>query len=92
MLHGTEAAVRGESSTVPDQLVVDKQLEVGMEIGETETERGPVVGRKHTEEVVHRRAVSTTKQSKGTHDTQRKTTKHELENEKKKQQNRENRK
>lgn len=31
-----------------------------MEIGETDTERGPVVGLKHREEVVDRRAVSTT--------------------------------
>jgi hypothetical protein len=57
-----EAAVRGESSTVPDQLDVDKQLEVG----ETDTARCPVVGRKRREVVVNRRAVSTTKQSKDT--------------------------
>lgn len=54
--------MRGESSTVPDQLDVDKQLEVG----ETETARCPVVGHKRREVVVNRRAVSTTKQSKDT--------------------------
>lgn len=44
---------------LPDQLVVDIQLEFGMKIGETDTERGPVVRRKDREEVVNRRAVST---------------------------------
>lgn len=31
-----------------------------MEVGKTDTEGGPVVGRKHREEVVDRRTVSTT--------------------------------
>lgn len=44
---------------LPDQLVVDIQLEFGMKVGETDTERGPVVRRKDREEVVNRRAVST---------------------------------
>jgi len=41
----------------PDQLVVDIQLEFGMKVGKTDTERGPVVRRKDREEVVNRRAV-----------------------------------
>lgn len=44
---------------LPDQLVVDIQLEFGVEVGKTDTERGPVVRRKDREEVVNRRAVST---------------------------------
>lgn len=44
---------------LPDQLVVDIQLEFGMKIGKTDTERGPVMRRKDREEVVDRRAVST---------------------------------
>lgn len=43
---------------LPDQLVVDIQLEFGVEVGKTDTERGPVVRRKDREEVVNRRAVS----------------------------------
>lgn len=49
-----------EHCTVPDQLVVDKKLEFRVEVGETDTEGGPVVGREHRKEVVDRRAVSTT--------------------------------
>ncbi len=49
-----------EHYTVPDQLVVDKELEFRVEVGETDTEGGPVVGREHREEVVDRRTVSTT--------------------------------
>ena len=44
---------------IPDQLVVDIQLEFGMKVGKTDTERGPVMRRKDREEVVNRRAVST---------------------------------
>lgn len=44
---------------LPDQLVVDIQLEFGVEVGKTDTERSPVVRRKDREEVVNRRAVST---------------------------------
>lgn len=44
---------------LPDQLVVDIQLEFGMKVGKTDTERGPVMRRKDREEVVNRRAVST---------------------------------
>lgn len=43
---------------LPDQLVVDIQLEFGMKVGKTDTERGPVMRRKDREEVVNRRAVS----------------------------------
>ena len=50
--------------TVPDQLVVDKELEFRLEFGKTDTEGGPVVGREHREEVVDRRAVSTTQQAR----------------------------
>lgn len=63
MLHGTadrsRQGTRRGVGTVPDQLAVDKLLEFGMEVGETDTERGPVVSRKDREEVVDRRAVST---------------------------------
>lgn len=53
--------VRGrDHCTVPDQLVVDKELEFRVEVGKTDTEGGPVLGREHREEVVDRRAVSTT--------------------------------
>lgn len=38
---------------------VDKELQFRMEIGETDTEGSPVTGRKHREEVVDGRAVST---------------------------------
>lgn len=48
-----------KGAKLPDQLVVDIQLEFGMKVGETDTERGPVVRRKDREEVVNRRAVST---------------------------------
>lgn len=48
-----------KGAKLPDQLVVDIQLEFGMEVGKTDTERGPVVRRKDREEVVNRRAVST---------------------------------
>lgn len=54
-----EAERKAELCTVPDQLVVDKQLEFGMKVGETDTERGPVIRCKDREEVVDRRAVST---------------------------------
>lgn len=46
--------------TVPDQLVVDKELEFRVEVGKTDTEGGPVVGLEHRQEVVDGRAVSTT--------------------------------
>lgn len=49
-----------EHCTVPDQLVVDKELEFRVEVGKTDTEGGPVVGREHREEVVDRGTVSTT--------------------------------
>lgn len=49
-----------EHSTVPDQLVVDKELEFRVKVGKTDTEGGPVVGSEHREEVVDRRTVSTT--------------------------------
>lgn len=49
-----------EHCTVPDQLVVDKELEFRVKVGKTNTEGGPVVGREHREEVVDRRTVSTT--------------------------------
>lgn len=49
-----------EHCTVPDQLVVDKELEFRVEVGKTDTEGGPVVGREHREEAVDRRTVSTT--------------------------------
>ena len=49
-----------ELCTVPDQMVVDKELEFRVEVGKTDTEGGPVVGREHREEVVDRRTVSTT--------------------------------
>lgn len=48
-----------KGAKLPDQLVVDIQLEFGMKVGKTDTERGPVVRRKDREEVVNRRAVST---------------------------------
>lgn len=51
--------------TVPDQLVVDKELEFRVKVGKTNTEGGPVVGREHREEVVHRRTVSTTHKHTG---------------------------
>lgn len=58
---GGGAGGRGrDHCTVPDQLVVDKELEFRVEVGKTDTEGGPVVGREHREEVVDRRAVSTT--------------------------------
>lgn len=70
MFHGVgwgEAGLGGkcwgrviEHCTVPDQLVVDKELEFRVEVWKTDTEGGPVVGRKHREEVVDRRTVSTT--------------------------------
>lgn len=53
-----------EHCTVPDQLVVDKELEFRVEVGKTDTEGGPVVGREHREEVVDRRTVSTTTQAR----------------------------
>lgn len=49
-----------ENCTVPDQLVVDKELEFRVKVGKTDTEGGPVVGREHREEVVDRGTVSTT--------------------------------
>lgn len=49
----------GKGAKLPDQLVVDIQLEFGMKVGKTDTERGPVMRRKDREEVVNRRAVST---------------------------------
>lgn len=49
-----------EHYTVPDQLVVDKELEFRVKVGKTDTEGGPVVGREHREEVVDRRTKSTT--------------------------------
>lgn len=49
-----------ENYTVPDQLVVDKELEFRVKVGKTDTEGGPVVGREHREEVVDRGTVSTT--------------------------------
>lgn len=48
-----------KGAKLPDQLVVDIQLEFGVKVGKTDTERGPVVRRKDREEVVNRRAVST---------------------------------
>lgn len=48
-----------KGAKLPDQLVVDIQLEFGMKVGKTDTERGPVMRRKDREEVVNRRAVST---------------------------------
>lgn len=51
--------------TVPDQLVVDKELEFRVKVGKTNTEGGPVVGREHREEVVDRRTVSTTHKHTG---------------------------
>lgn len=51
--------VHDKGAKLPDQLVVDIQLEFGMKVGKTDTERGPVVRRKDREEVVNRRAVST---------------------------------
>lgn len=49
-----------EHCTVPDQLVVDKELEFRVKVGKTDTEGGPVPGREHREEVMDRRTVSTT--------------------------------
>lgn len=49
-----------EHCTVPDQLLVDKELEFRVEVWKTDTEGGPVVGREHREEVVDRGTVSTT--------------------------------
>ena len=49
-----------ELCTVPDQMVVDKKLEFRVEVGQTDTEGGPVVSREHREEAVDRRAESTT--------------------------------
>lgn len=49
-----------EHCTVPDQLVVDKELEFRVKVGKTDTEGGPVMGREHREEVVDRRTMSTT--------------------------------
>lgn len=49
-----------EHCTVPDQLVVDKELEFRVEFGKTDTEGGPVMGREHREEVVDGGTVSTT--------------------------------
>lgn len=55
--------------TVPDQLVVDKQLEFRVKVGKTNTEGGPVVGREHREKEVDGRAVSATGgQSKEPHE------------------------
>ena len=48
-----------KGAKLPDQLVVDIQLEFGMKVGKTDTERGPVMRRNDREEVVNRRAVST---------------------------------
>lgn len=47
--------------TVPDQLVVDKQLEFRVKVGKTNTEGGPVVGREHREKEVDGRAMSATR-------------------------------
>lgn len=57
---GGAGGKKTEHCTVPDQLVVDKELEFRVKVGKTNTEGGPVVGRKHREEVVDRRTVSTT--------------------------------
>lgn len=63
--------------TVPDQLVVDKQLEFRVKVGKTNTEGGPVVGREHREKEVDGRAVSATGgQSKGSHEMLQKQIRH----------------
>lgn len=48
-----------EHCTVPDQLVVDKELEFRVKVGETDTEGGPVAGREHREEIMDGRTEST---------------------------------
>ena len=64
---GRRAGREERGSTVPDQLGGDKELEFGVEVGETETEGGPVLGRQHRQEGVDRRAVSTTHTHTHTH-------------------------